>query len=827
MANNELRVTLLGDASKLNATLKTASGRLKSFGKSTQAVGRSLQTRLALPLAVAGGAAIKMAGDFDKSMTKIKTLVGIASDEVDEMGVGVKAMAKEFAISSADAADALFFVTSAGLRGKDAMEALEGAMKASAIGMGEAKTIAQLTSAAMNAYGSDTLNASDATDVLTAAIREGSIESDELASVMGQVLPVASNMGIAFDQVGAAFAAMSRTGTPAAQAATQLNSIMMGIMKPTQSAADAMELMGLSSEGLRQQIKDEGLLSVLNTLKEGANQNAKAFEDAFGNVRALRGILDLTGKSMETTRGIFGRMTDTTGITQTAVDALAQSAEFRLRKAMNSAKESFAQVGATLLTGFLPIFEDVSRVIQNVFNAFFNLDQGTQKLVLALGAFAVVLPTIITLVGTLTTIIGALLTPIGLVAGALAGVAYIIYTNWAGFRKVLVSIINYFIDLYNESMGFRVIVEGIKTSFKIMGTIVLGVIKGLVNAFKLWFQGLYKQFSSLGRIIKGVFTLDKDEILAGVTDLGTAISDSYTSQFDNLKSTFEDIGSGIGENIQDGFQKVIEKGKIAQVTEEQIQEGVDSIGKKFKGFLTGFIGDVGGGGGKSGVSTLKPKGRSVGTTDGMDEFNKFASGLPIDEKQTKKDTQSLRDALNLLKEDLDEFYAMTQAVGAEVGNAFNGMAQSMISSLGLAESGIQGFLGSMLSMIGEIISMLLANAVANAIAGATGGALGTGAAAPFTLPMFITTMVGGVMAAFAAIPKFADGGIVSGTTLGVMGEYTGAKQNPEVIAPLNKLEGMIGAKQPQQVNVGGEFRIQGQDLVVALQRAERNRSRLK
>jgi hypothetical protein len=38
---------------------------------------------------------------------------------------------------------------------------------------------------------------------------------------------------------------------------------------------------------------------------------------------------------------------------------------------------------------------------------------------------------------------------------------------------------------------------------------------------------------------------------------------------------------------------------------------------------------------------------------------------------------------------------------------------------------------------------------------------------------------------------------------------------------------MIGGKQAQQVNVGGEFRIQGQDLVVALQRAERNRSRLK
>jgi len=38
---------------------------------------------------------------------------------------------------------------------------------------------------------------------------------------------------------------------------------------------------------------------------------------------------------------------------------------------------------------------------------------------------------------------------------------------------------------------------------------------------------------------------------------------------------------------------------------------------------------------------------------------------------------------------------------------------------------------------------------------------------------------------------------------------------------------MLGGKQAQQVNVGGEFKINGQDLVVALQRADRNRGRLK
>jgi len=78
-----------------------------------------------------------MASDFDKSMTQIKTLVGIASDEVDQMGKVAIQMAKDTGVSAKDAADALFFITSAGLRGSDALAVLEQSLKASAIGLGE------------------------------------------------------------------------------------------------------------------------------------------------------------------------------------------------------------------------------------------------------------------------------------------------------------------------------------------------------------------------------------------------------------------------------------------------------------------------------------------------------------------------------------------------------------------------------------------------------------------------------------------------------------------------------------------------------------------
>lgn len=76
----------------------------------------------------------------------------------------------------------------------------------------------------------------------------------------------------------------------------------------------------------------------------------------------------------------------------------------------------------------------------------------------------------------------------------------------------------------------------------------------------------------------------------------------------------------------------------------------------------------------------------------------------------------------------------------------------------------------------------------------------------------------------SGIPAFASGGIVSGPTIGLMGEYPGAKTNPEVIAPLDKLQSMIGGA-GGNVNVSGELVVRGQDLVLAYDRAKNIRNR--
>lgn len=88
----------------------------------------------------------------------------------------------------------------------------------------------------------------------------------------------------------------------------------------------------------------------------------------------------------------------------------------------------------------------------------------------------------------------------------------------------------------------------------------------------------------------------------------------------------------------------------------------------------------------------------------------------------------------------------------------------------------------------------------------------------------IGTMIAMIAKAKSSVPKFADGGIAYGPTLGLFGEYAGASRNPEIVAPLDRLRGMLADTGSRTDGGKVEFRIEGRTLVGILNR-ESNLSR--
>lgn len=425
-----LRVAAAQAKQEFQKLARASGSELDKMGKQATRAGKALSLRLTAPLVGVGIAAVKLSSDFETSMSRIEGLVGIPADEVARMSDEVKVLASETGQSARSAAEALFFITSAGQEGATAMETLEASLKASAAGLGEAATVADLATSAMNAYGEDVLSAAMATDVLTAAVREGKLEPAQLAGSMGRVLPIASAMGVEFNEVGAAFAAMSRTGTNANEAATQLRGIMTSLLKPTEQAQAALASLTQgqgSFSDLRAQIGEEGLIPVLQRLTELFEGNDEAQTAVFGNVRALTGVMDLFGKNAETTNEILEELESTTGALDDAFDAAAETTGFKLAQAMSDLQTALIEVGDIMA----PVVGDLAGLVTDAAQAFTELNPGVQSAIVGAGALAAALGPLLVTFGALaasgaalgltlgaTGVLGAAVIGFGALAGA-------------------------------------------------------------------------------------------------------------------------------------------------------------------------------------------------------------------------------------------------------------------------------------------------------------------------------------------------------------------------------------------------------------------------
>jgi hypothetical protein len=189
-------------------------------------------------------------------------------------------------------------------------------------------------------------------------------------------------------------------------------------------------------------------------------------------------------------------------------------------------------------------------------------------------------------------------------------------------------------------------------------------------------------------------------------------------------------------------------------------------------------------------------------------------------------------ALGLMKLMTDDFAASQQrlaeigmAVGGAVADAFSSLASGVVDALGLASTGFEGFIKGLVGTITKLIAMMLASSISQSIAGAVSSGTATGPAAIFTTPAFIATAVGGVLSAFAAIPRFEVGGVVGGSS------YYGDK----VLARVNS--GELILNQNQQKNLYGQLgssssviipsvEIKGQDLLLVFDRANSRKNRV-
>ena len=303
-------------------------------------------------------------------------------------------------------------------------------------------------------------------------------------------------------------------------------------------------------------------------------------------------------------------------------------------------------------------------------------------------------------------------------------------------------------------------------------------------------------------------------VAVAVTSLIAAIIYFATASTDKavrVRNAFRKMANGIIKAINSilpALNLVRElKGKIALdpiepfVIEEPLEKAADAATEATKAMK-----DL-----NSAMGQFKPLDLSSGSSTSEPEAFRPEpiSAGPIPESTPEvilQTTTAIQEATQATKT-LEESMAETANVAA---NSFMSMADNSDASLGDMAAGAA-------NAAREIVKIEAAKAVA-------GFASSIFASVPFPINLMLAASAGSIAGSLFAkiIPPFAEGGLVSGATLGMVGEGRGTSMvNPEVIAPLDKLQGMLN--QGGSTQVFG--RISGSDILLSSDRAKGNRNR--
>lgn len=194
--------------------------------------------------------------------------------------------------------------------------------------------------------------------------------------------------------------------------------------------------------------------------------------------------------------------------------------------------------------------------------------------------------------------------------------------------------------------------------------------------------------------------------------------------------------------------------------------------------------------------------------------------LKIDEKSYQRVQQKIRESgYVFVKEAQITARQMSGILSNSIQGFIEGFGEAVASGNGLEI--LRSFLLSLMDMLQQFGSALIAAGMASealkAIAWSGIGGIIAGSA--------LIAATAAAKAALQNITAFAAGGIVSGPTLALVGEYSGASNNPEVIAPLNKLRSMLEPTGLSAKSLYLETKVKGKDLYIALRGVEHEKRR--
>ena len=388
MADVELSIRIRAKDSSSRA-FKSAQKSAKSLGRALVKVGAVAAKAGVIGLAAVGFAAVSMAAKFESAMSQSLAIMGEVTDKLrGDMSDAAREVALTTTFSAKEAAEAYFFLASAGFDAAASIEALPKVAAFAQAGMFDMALATDLLTDAQSALGlkSEDLvknmeNMARVSDVLVGAntLANASVQqfSEALTNKAGAALR-ATNKDI--EEGVAVLAVFADQGIKGADAGTQLGIVLRDLQTKALKNQDAFAKMGIAvfdSQGNMNNMADiigdvEGALSGMSTAQQKATLLQLGFSD-----KSVASLQALIGNS-EAIREYEGALRDMGGITDEVADKQLQNftAQMSLLKSQfddamitlgNRVLPTLTRFATWLRTKGVPLAKDFAKTMKQEF----------------------------------------------------------------------------------------------------------------------------------------------------------------------------------------------------------------------------------------------------------------------------------------------------------------------------------------------------------------------------------------------------------------------------------------------------------------------------
>jgi phage-related minor tail protein len=875
---SSLNFRLTANIAPFRKGLNKAERAMDNFGRNMQQTGKNLSMKLTAPLAALGAVSFNVFKGFEAEMSKVKAVSGATAEEFKALSQNAKDLGASTMFSAREVAGLQTEFAKLGFTATEITKVTESTLALAQASGSDLARAAEVAGSTLRAFGLDASETGRVTDVMAKSFSTSALDMEHFANSMSFVAPVAKSAGMSIEETSAMLAVLANAGIKGSKAGTALRRIISEIGATGKPVSEALK--DLASKGLNlADAKDEvgrSAQSALLILSEGVDQIkplTKEFENSAGAAKEMADIMgdNAFGASKRLESAMEGLGISIGEIVAQAVVPLIEKLAKLAGKLnqMSPAAKKTAVVIAAIVGAIGPLMFLTGGLIRNftLLRAAMIKSNATTKIAAAVTrVFNVALKS----------------NPIGVTIGLIASLtaAFVLFNKK---KKEAVEMESKLSDSANENISnMQLEQKEMNNLFNALknGNLKSDQRRSIINKLNTEYTDYLPNLISEKSGIDDIALAQKEAnkqfrkkiaLVAFQDEITQATEKAVTAQKDlnTLTKAFNDqVAKGVDPRKIRFYQKDLEKLGVTSVSVGRDSKTLDGL--QFS--LNKTIGES-----QEEVAALEGNIEALGTSmdDGADGASNQAKGIknvgeaadkakdPIadfaDEisrlialRSEYADAESaIADNFEDVEEDAEEFdhsfrkayetakmfAAKYKELGNEIANVMHRTSVDTIAGMAeIAGAMVMGeasfkdlgkfLLGQFAGLLDQLGRMFIqygisVKAFVKALAlGPTpmGAALAVGAG------IAMVAAAGAIRASMSKaaggdIPAMAEGGIVTGPTLALIGEG----RESEAVIPLSKLNTMMQGGGGQNVVVTG--RISGADILLSNERASRNRTR--